>query len=605
MTPNDAYDDRGEERSVGVSRRTVMKAAGAAGVASALPFSATAAAATTVDDGLDTTSTALQEALVVFTANDDVDRLRHLDLAEGYHKFEVLPVGYTKLTGSQIAAVAKWPEVRYVQANAELDYHNNDARSTTRADAVQTDLGYTGESVHSVVIDSGVDGDHPDLASNLVANWRYVNPLSSSEDTTWVRAGPADTDDNGHGTHTSGSVAGDGTQSDGEYRGMAPDADLTVYSAGLTLFILKAVAAFDHMIARKRAGETDVQVVSNSYGISNGADFNPDDALNVATYEAFTEDILPVFSAGNSGPETNTLNVYTKAPHVLGVAATADNKEVVDFSSRGRTPEYDGETNYDRGKALRNLEAYYAADKTETAVDSGSYSGVVGPTGTGSEYHEWQAPSKAGYIEATLSWTPSAEDIDFYLHKGSKDGQVVASGASLNEPEELSGSIEGGETYFFEVRPFANVTADYTIEFTAYEGINRNVDPLGIYRNGVGTPGELVMSTLAPTDPLQAYGATFGEPDARPWYGRISGTSMSCPVTAGAATLVIDAYQQNNPDAPAAIDVLNTVEAEAEDVHEGYNPWNIGAGFVDVFDAAERAEDGRWASFGEVKLTDY
>ena len=83
-----------------------------------------------------------------------------------------------------------------------------------------------------------------------------MNPLSSSEGTIWLPAGDADTDDNGHGTHTSGTVAGDGSASDGHWRGMAPAADLTVYSAGLSLFIVKAVAAFDHMLARKRAGET-------------------------------------------------------------------------------------------------------------------------------------------------------------------------------------------------------------------------------------------------------------------------------------------------------------------------------------------------------------
>jgi len=594
----DSISDGSDGRAP-LHRRTVLRAAGVAGAASLLPFSGTAAAASgdTVDDSLDTSSDSLQEVLVVFTDNEQVDRLRHLDLESGYHRFEVLPIGYTELTGSQIKTVAGWAEVRYVQKNVELEYFNDDAREVTGAADVQTELGYTGESVHSVVIDSGIDGTHPDHQENLVGHWRYVNPLSSSGDTTWEEAGDLDTDDNGHGTHTSGTVAGDGSASDGQWKGMAPDADLTVYSAGLTLLIVKAVAAFDHMIARKRDGTTDVQTVSNSYGISNGADFNPDDALNVATWESFRENVLPVFSAGNSGPETNTLNVYTKAPHVLGVAATDDEKAVTDFSSRGRTPDYDGETNYDRRKALRNLEAYYAADKTDTEVDSGSYSGTVGPSA--SEYHEWEAPGKAGYIEATLSWTPSAEDVDFYLHEGSEDGQIVASGASLNQPEELSGAIEGGTTYYFEVRPYANAAADYTVEYTAYEGIKRNVDPLGVYRNGVGAPGNAVMSTMNPNDPLQGI-----NPDAEPYYAAISGTSMSCPVTAGSATLVIDAYRQNGHGTPDSIDVLNTLEAEAEDALDSYTPWNVGAGFVDAYDAVERAADDRLASFGEVKLAD-
>lgn len=585
--------------TLGIDRRTVLKRAGIAGLASVLPASIPAGATDgdgTVDGALRTASDALQEVLVVFDGNRDVDRLRHLDLASGYHKFEVLPVGYAELTGDQIETVAAWPEVRYVEANRELEYHNDDARSTTRAEGVQTDLGYTGESVHAVVIDSGVDGDHPDLNGTLAANWRWVgDPLEN--DVQWEEVGDLDTDDNGHGTHTSGSISADGTESDGEYRGMAPDSTLTVYSAGATLFILYPVAAFDHMLARKRAGETDVQVVSNSWGTTGGDDFNPDAAVNVATWEAFGDGVLPVFSAGNSGPDTNTLNPYATAPHVLGVAATSDDRTVTDFSSRGRTPEFDGETNYSRKKALDNLSKYHSSDKTGTEVDGGAHSGTVGPTA--SEYHRWDAPSKAGYVEASLSWTPSAEDVDFYLREGSRDGDVAASGATLSEPEELSGTVEGGETYYFEVRPYANVTADYDVEFVAYEGIKRNVEPMGLYRNGVAATGELVMSTLEPTDPLQAY-----DDDTEIWYGRISGTSMSCPVTAGVASLVIDAYQQHNDGAVDPVDVLNTIEAEAEDVHDSYTPWNVGAGFVDAYDAVERAAAGKWASFGEVRLVE-
>lgn len=473
-----------------VGRRTFLKATGAAGVASLVPFSGTAAAdGSLLDDAFDLATDALQESLVVFDSNDDVDLLGDLDLVNGYHKFEVLPVGYTELSVDQLELIAGWDEVRFVQKNRELEYYNDDIREVTGTDEVQNSMGYTGSSVHTAVIDSGVDGLHPDLQSSLVANWRWAgNPLG--EPTLWVRAGPADTDDNGHGTHCSGTVAGDGTQSDGQFKGMAPDADLTVYSAGLTLLIVKAVAAYDHMLARQQAGETDIRVVSNSYGSSNGEDFNPDDALNVATWNAYEQGILPVFAAGNSGPGTRTLSQYAKAPNVLGVAATKDDRTVTDFSSRGREPSAPT-SNYDRQAALDNLRTYR---------NGGSASG-----------------------------------------------------------------------------------------------------PLGIYRLGVGAPGNAIVSTMNPADPLQATSAD----DGRPYYATISGTSMACPATAGIATLVVDAYRQNNAGSPAPIDVLNTVEATANDVHADYEPLNIGTGFVDADEAVSRAEAGNLATFADVSLVQY
>ncbi len=464
------------------SRRTVLKTTGALGVGALLPAATGAASADEgglVGDLLDTTTDALQETLVVFESNSAVGRLGELDLAEGFLSFEVLPVGYALLTGGQVEEVASWDSVRYVEKNRELDYHNDDAREVTKAADVQNDLGYTGSSVHTAVIDSGVDGDHPDLAG-VENNYQWAgNPLG--DPTLWVPVGDLDSDTIGHGTHCSGTIAGDGSASDGQFKGMAPDAALTVYSSGAAVSILKAAAAFDHVLANHRE---EVQVVSNSYGAASADDYNPDGTLQTATWETFEAGLLPVFSAGNSGPGNDTLNDYAKAPHVLCVAATRDDRTVTDFSSRGRAASTGA--NYDRKTALDNLRSYY---------ESGSASG-----------------------------------------------------------------------------------------------------PVGLYRNGVGAPGNAVVSTMSPADALQ-------DGDDRIYYAAISGTSMSCPVTSGTAALVIDAYQQSGHGTPAPMDVLNTVEATAYEAHGSYTPANMGAGFVDAEAAVTRAENGNLAGFGDVTLT--
>jgi serine protease AprX len=147
-------------------RRRFLKTTGAVAVGSAIPFSGTASAdGGILDSAFDRTTGALQESLVVFDSNDDVDQLGTLNLTNGYHKFDVLPIGYTELSVNQLETVADWDSVRYVQKNVELDYYNDDSREVTGVNDVQSDLGYTGDGVHTAVIDSGVDGDHPDLES--------------------------------------------------------------------------------------------------------------------------------------------------------------------------------------------------------------------------------------------------------------------------------------------------------------------------------------------------------------------------------------------------------------------------------------------------------
>ncbi|WP_137288907.1 S8 family peptidase [Natronorubrum halophilum] len=505
MTDKDTTDRR--------TRRTVLKGVGT-GVTGSVALSGTSAALdlgsvldeltavgdTLVDDALDLTSEALQEVLVVFETNQDVVRLETLGV-ETAIGFDVLPIGYAELPGPLIETVAGWDGVRYVSSNYELEYHNDDAREDTNAGTVQAGSGleapYTGENAHVAVIDSGIDGGHSDLEANLEANYQYVGiPEVQSEPLWWQDVGSIDTDGSGHGTHCSGSVGGTGEESDGEYTGMAPDADLTVYSAGVGgLLIVYIVSAYDDLLRRQREGDHDVHVVSNSYGpTEDDQPFVPDDPVNVATWHAHEEGILPAFSAGNDGPETGTLNQYAKAPHVLGVAATDGEGAVAEFSSRGRLQDgsYDAD-NYDRRIAYENL----------------------------TEFHEG----------------------------GSED------------------EVDG---------------------------------PLGLYRNGVAAKGEAVMSTLNPADPLNLI-----EPDDELYYGLMSGTSMSCPVTAGCAALVYDAAieQRDNGGVPEPMDVLVTLEATAgESRHDAYTAASVGAGYVDALAAVERAEAGDLATFDEIDI---
>lgn len=331
----------------GINRRGFLKTVGITGIGTAL-FAGSAAGDSGLIDGiLDTTTDVLQEAIVVFESNAIIDSV--LGGLVDYYAFDVLPLAYVNAAGGLLEELSVLDGVVAVRANRELEYVNADAREVTGTNDVQAGDGvdaYDGSSVHVAVVDSGIDGDHPDF-SNIKHNYQWVgNPLG--EPTLWLPTGSLDTDSVGHGTHVAGTIGGNGSASEGKQRGHAPGVTLTSYSSGLAISILKASAAYDHLLAN----HSDVHVVSNSYGATGGGSFDPNAPMNVATKKAYGAGILPVFSAGNGGPESTTLNPYAKAPYVLGVGATNDQRQVTEFSSRG-----DPSGNFDRQRALSNLEA--------------------------------------------------------------------------------------------------------------------------------------------------------------------------------------------------------------------------------------------------------
>jgi serine protease AprX len=618
-----------------MDRRTLLKGAGATGAGLLAP----GVGAADVDPTLDTDSDELQEVIVVFRSRDDVDRLDRLDLAEGYYKYKALPFGYTKLTGDQIERVAAWQETLNVERNRELEAHNQDAREVTGAKFVQDEQFYTGETVHVAVIDSGVDGDHPDLTDTLRNHYRYVNPLAGS-DPMWTEVGPANTGASGHGTHVSGSIAGDGSASDGQYKGMAPDADLTVYSTTGGYFLFQITGAWDDLVAQQRAGRLDVQAVNNSYGAGNGSNYSPYGALQVATWKGFQEGMVPVFSAGNAD-DIDTLNNYSIGPHMLCSAATDDRMYVTGFSSKGRTPDSDKTVNYDRQTAFENLRDAYAAMEEDLGdpLASGGYSGtagpgvatIVGPRVTNKVFHEWnpayEADQEIGYVEARLSWSPQGQDVDFRLREGSEDGDVIAASAGGlgANPETIQAEVDQSTTYYFEVDPWAAAQVNYEVTYDAFRPPQISASrPFSLHRPSVGTPGKFVMSTMAPEDYLQLYPTIWhgqgvaldlidgevpppslaklraeqSEQIDEPYYGQVSGTSMSGPVLTGLVALVQDAYRQNHGEFPDPIDVIATVEKTAKvtrpddpgDARWPHRTWTIGAGFADAAAAVERAE---------------
>lgn len=276
--------------------------------------------------------------------------------------FQALPIAGVVATADQIDAIAHLAGVRSVWLNEPVNLFNDEARALTGVDRMQADanmrnaigLPYSGKGVGVVINDSGIDGTHPDLTygEKTVQNVMGATNLNAYDDllpVTYVEGVP-DTDiGSGHGTHVSGTAAGTGAASGGQYAGVAQGADLIGYGSGAVIFVLDTLGGFDYALVNQF--RYNIRVVNNSWGQSGTeAPFDPDNPTSVATKLLSDRGIIIVFAAGNDGSGEGTIGGdFIKAPWVVAVGAGNKDGTLADFSSRGLkggggTVVVDGET---------------------------------------------------------------------------------------------------------------------------------------------------------------------------------------------------------------------------------------------------------------------
>jgi serine protease AprX len=271
----------------------------------------------------------------------DITDLQQLGILGGT-RYRSLPVIAVTTTKSQLIRVSHLPAVRSIYSNRTLQATSDPYLTLNRAPRIISDndltaanlnLPVSGHNVTVAVLDTGVDGTHADLAPNVVQNVKLLDTQSISLGFTYpinLENLPSTDQVYGHGTFVAGIIAGNGTRSGGRYAGLAPGAHLLGLSAGdLTLsFVL---SGFDYLLTYGR--NYNARVVNCSFSANTVFDFN--DPVNIATRMLTDSGISVVFSAGNTGPGTNTLNPYAVAPWVISVGATDEQGRLADFSARG------------------------------------------------------------------------------------------------------------------------------------------------------------------------------------------------------------------------------------------------------------------------------
>ncbi|MFC0002654.1 type VII secretion-associated serine protease mycosin [Micromonospora siamensis] len=167
----------------------------------------------------------------------------------------------------------------------------------------------TGRGVTVAVIDSGVDGSHPDLAGQVLPGIDLVTP-----------GGGVEPDPVGHGTTVAGLIAGRRDDQRGVV-GLAPDAKI------LPVRVLDEENRYDDAMVVARgvrwAVDNGARVINLSLG---GSGDSP--ALAAAIDYAFARDVVVVACTGNVATSTSSKVWYpAREPGVLAVAGLERNSE--------------------------------------------------------------------------------------------------------------------------------------------------------------------------------------------------------------------------------------------------------------------------------------
>ena len=245
--------------------------------------------------------------------------------------------------------LAAHPNTFQLHYDREIATHNYRTAVTVGARSVQALLGYTGSGVGIAVIDSGISTFHDDLTSTTSTLFPYGNQRVKKF-VDFVNGRPLPYDDNGHGTHVAGTIAGNGYDSFGEKSGIAPKAtivSLKVLDADGKGTISNIIAALNWVAANGAA--YNIRVVNMSVGAGVYESYWTD-PLTLAAKAVTDKGITIVAAAGNLGKNAQGHLQYGgitapgNAPWVLTVGAsstmgtmTRNDDQMAGYSSSGPT----------------------------------------------------------------------------------------------------------------------------------------------------------------------------------------------------------------------------------------------------------------------------
>jgi serine protease AprX len=264
-------------------------------------------------------------------------------------KLDLINGQVLELPNFMIKKLAAYPAVFQLHFDRPLKTSNYRTSVTVGARTVQQSYGLTGAGVGVAIIDSGISSWHDDLTNTNSTLYPYGNQRVTKF-VDFVNGRTLPYDDNGHGSHVAGIIAGNGYDSDGEKSGIAPNASLIslkVLDQNGKGTISNIIAALGWVAVNAKAN--NIRVVNMSVGAGVYESYWSD-PLTLAAKKLTDRGIIVVAAAGNLGKNAagqlqwGGITSPGNAPWVLTVGAsstmgtlTRSDDTMASYSSSGPT----------------------------------------------------------------------------------------------------------------------------------------------------------------------------------------------------------------------------------------------------------------------------